>query len=517
MAEECRQPLLRRNNSEPPLRLSREPLFSRAAMEALNSTASRDAARAKEKSDLCVAFCCPNVCEKTRACVLLTTNPKGGGQQNNRLRRQDRERERERDVARRFRSGSAARLASQPVTRSNASTPLDFAPEEEDAASSARRFAQRVALAAQYAACAVEGQPLQLEPHSRAQRRAATLTQHWAHRGCVTAVVLCSMVLAPFSSKRFAPALETQRAEYDRGVVRWVLACCVLVLVLDAAVQTWVYPALCRRRRWIFRCVGLGLVALCVALGDSGPTSLCGAPALLLMAEFESLRRTVASMIAMTPAVAPAVALFAGVLLCYAQIGVLLFKPCYSRGWHHDGVNLDEVDDFDDDLNVEFRGAFDTITRSTLSLFVLSSTENFPFVMFPAMECDRPGAVAVALAYFLSFIFIVIYVLISMVLAAFYEAWKLEHEERTTNEQVFRCHALVAAYHALLGEALGERLLTRADWEPLAKALRPRATPAERELMFDLLEPRAHHVSLEAFVARESHSVQRISIWSILR
>ena len=48
--------------------------------------------------------------------------------------------------------------------------------------------------------------------------------------------------------------------------------------------------------------------------------------------------------------------------------------PYGGRRYAHDG------------LDAEFKDAFGSIGRSALSLFVLSTTENFPFVM-----CERAG------------------------------------------------------------------------------------------------------------------------------
>ena len=87
----------------------------------------------------------------------------------------------------------------------------------------------------------------------------------------------------------------------------------------------------------------------------------------------------------------------------------------------------------------------------------------------------------------------------NMVLAAFYEAWKVEHERVAETERVRRLHGLIAAYHCLLGDAEG---LDRGAWDALATALRPRASAADRGLMFAALEPVDGRVALADFVVK---------------
>eukprot|EP00633_Aureoumbra_lagunensis_P004918 CAMPEP_0197319730 /NCGR_PEP_ID=MMETSP0891-20130614/56126_1 /TAXON_ID=44058 ORGANISM="Aureoumbra lagunensis, Strain CCMP1510" /NCGR_SAMPLE_ID=MMETSP0891 /ASSEMBLY_ACC=CAM_ASM_000534 /LENGTH=80 /DNA_ID=CAMNT_0042810825 /DNA_START=39 /DNA_END=278 /DNA_ORIENTATION=- len=78
------------------------------------------------------------------------------------------------------------------------------------------------------------------------------------------------------------------------------------------------------------------------------------APAFLLIAEIRQLRQTIASMVRTTPISAPVFGLFGGIVTTYAEIGVLLWKDCYAQGWRHHHAS----GEYDDDLDVEFKGAF---------------------------------------------------------------------------------------------------------------------------------------------------------------
>jgi len=126
--------------------------------------------------------------------------------------------------------------------RNDYGTPLlaDDAREDESKRDEPRVDGARAALAAQYVQSALYEEPLQLAPHSRAQRKIARLVQGRRYRALVTAVVLLAAFLAPWSADKGAPGL-VRRHHLTLGACRAGLALCGAFLVLDAAAKSWVY------------------------------------------------------------------------------------------------------------------------------------------------------------------------------------------------------------------------------------------------------------------------------------
>lgn len=354
------------------------------------------------------------------------------------------------------------------VSRNVSTSPLLGSAAEREA---------RVSLAAQYVGSALEGTPLRLEPHSAVEATAVrVLVKGGYWRCCVRLLVVVLVGAAPWTVDDARSGLKGSK----RTARRVVTACCASLLV-DCAVQTWIF-----RREWLRQgWHQIRLAALVVTLANTQTgcfASLTGVPAVVVVAEFGLLRRTIASMARMVPTVAPVVALFAGTVLGYSHLGVLVWKECYE----------------DESLDVEFFGAFDTVSRAAWTLFVLSTTENYPFVMYPALECSRSFAVPLAVGYFVSYVFIVVYILVSVLLAAFYEAWKHEHEKSSERERVRHYHALLTAFDVLAGD----QGLSRDDWDALALELRPNSTHEDRVAAFDVIGGGADTVDSERFVLR---------------
>ncbi|KAJ8612442.1 hypothetical protein CTAYLR_006573 [Chrysophaeum taylorii] len=337
-------------------------------------------------------------------------------------------------------------------------------------------------IAPRYVGAALEGTPLRLEAHSAAEARVVkVLVRGGYYRWGVTFLVMATVGLAPWTAHTQGP----------RGLARAGCSACCCALLLDCAAQAWVFRIEWARRGWH----QIRIAAILVTLANAtGPQLACltGAPAALAVAELGALRRAIASMARTVPTVAPVVAIFAGVVLVYAHVGVVLWRDCYRHGWSH---AHDDVAD-DDDLDVEFRGGFDGVARAAWTLFVLSTTENYPFVMYPALECGTPFAIPAAIVYFVSFVLAVVYVLVAMLLAACYDAWRAEHRALGEAERVGRIHALLAAF-----EALGSGV-SRDDFDSLAAILRPGSTRRARDDAFDFIVRDGHEITKQNFVLR---------------
>ena len=399
----------------------------------------------------------------------------------------------------------------------------------------------RVVLAAQYVASAVEETPFCLEVQSVAQASFGRLLNRPVVRRCVRFFVVVIALLAPWTASRILDSDGGNRtarpigSKRGRKIARALLSGMCSVLVVDCGLQAWIFGSAWYKRGWHQIRACAILVALFNALIFTRVSAgLTAAPAFLVIAEFRPLRRTIASMARTLPTVAPTMALFGGVVAVYSHVGVFIWKKCYDHGWRH----YDE-DSFDDDLDVEFKGAFDNFGRAAWTLFVLSTTENWPFVSYPAIQCESLGKAAVPLGilYYLSYIFLVVYVLVNTLLASSYSAWKTEHSDLAERERVRIYHALLSAYEVLTlhrclsfddddshlgggcvvtpeekleGPRRSEKKIDNDLFEALASQLRPKSTSDQRKKAFDFIRQNDHVIGRDAFLRRSRLAFQNI-------
>jgi len=215
--------------------------------------------------------------------------------------------------------------------------------------------------------------------------------------------------------------------------------------------------------------------------------SLCWCPAysalaflrpLLLAAKSRSLGHTVATILKTLPKARDVTLLFITIILLYAGIGKLLFRHIYT-------VDTCQTAGLSDGEHSQF----DHVGGAILALFVLSTTENYPDVMYPAyhsaeyQDRDKHWIVVV---YFGSFLILVLFLIMPLLLAVIYEQWKEVHRRDSTQNRILAYQALIAAYHVLLED--GERRLDMGLWLKLIKALQPRRARKEAAYMFMFLD-----------------------------
>ena len=87
--------------------------------------------------------------------------------------------------------------------------------------------------------------------------------------------------------------------------------------------------------------------------------------------------------------------------------------------------------------------------RAAVSLFILSTDENYPGIAYPAMF---RGSVA-NIAYFATYIILTKYLILNVLLAATYNAWKSEHSSQLLEWRLGRYHSLLLAWHVLFDDA----------------------------------------------------------------
>jgi len=112
----------------------------------------------------------------------------------------------------------------------------------------------------------------------------------------------------------------------------------------------------------------------------------------------------------------------------------------------------------------------------THTRFILSTTENYPFIMYPAYDYSP----VIASIFFFSYIMLMVYIVLALFQAAVYKAWSQELESQELRTRVRTYHSLLAAYHVLLDDS--EKELTLEMWTDLvteikgkvSRMLRPR-------------------------------------------
>lgn len=209
--------------------------------------------------------------------------------------------------------------------------------------------------------------------------------------------------------------------------------------------------------------------------------------ALILISKSKQLRTTVTSMLQSIPKVYEVVALFVVFITFYALVGEAFFHDLYK------------------DLDTEFSDTFSSFRRAVLAMFVFSTTENFPQVMYPALD-RAESQIGVGL-FFASFVMIVIYIILALLLAALYDNWKERHAHLQLTARVRRYHALLACYHVLLDD--GTKKLDLSKWRQLVNAVKPGVSDYEARWMFAFLDrDNDGEINLREFLLGAAHAVE---------
>jgi len=196
---------------------------------------------------------------------------------------------------------------------------------------------------------------------------------------------------------------------------------------------------------------------------------------LLVLCKLERFQPTVLAILRTFPRVFTVLLIYAVVVSFYAILGQLLFGNLYKE------------------LDIEYTNAFQFSTskqseiirflRSFVSLFVLTTTENYPGIMYPALLRGNP---IVALLFFGSFCILLLYLVMNVVLAATYDGWKNEHSHQLLRLRVVRYHNLLVAWQVLLDE--GTTLMSIDRWCELVGVLKPSVSFKDMRQMFFFMD-----------------------------
>jgi len=328
-------------------------------------------------------------------------------------------------------------------------------------------YNHRLKMAADYCDDALHNRNLQVTPTSWGQKAAQRMSTNAYLDGLVILTIMFQMLLAVWED----PTDSSKDPEWVE-LSNW---CCQAVYVLDVFLGM---AALGNerffRKKWnVFRCCAI----LFMFVGTASDRPLRSA---LLISRVATLRHTVNSMAMSIPKAVEVFVLFGVTIIFYSVLGQVLFKGDYifttDPNGHKNATNSTVgVDD-------EFTGSFDSFSRAALAMFVLSTTENYPMIMYPAQD-TKPITGTI---FFMSYIMIMVYIILALFQAALYKTWSEELERQQTKLRVRRYHSLLAAYHVLLDD--GSKNMSLEVWIDLVGALRKDVDESEMRLMFMVID-----------------------------
>lgn len=186
---------------------------------------------------------------------------------------------------------------------------------------------------------------------------------------------------------------------------------------------------------------------------------------LLSLTKVPRLRRLLASLLKTGPHILQAMVLL-GVIVCFfGVLGVALFEP----------AQVDGYSTFNDNFNDAGSGI--------LAIFVLSTTENFPSVMYPGLD-ERPF---VSPVFFIAAILSLLWIVLPLFQAVVYQRYSQSRDEAMMANKVKGHASLIFAYQTLMGGD-GTAEMDRNTFKAFISYLLPKASKDAVELMFAALD-----------------------------
>lgn len=186
---------------------------------------------------------------------------------------------------------------------------------------------------------------------------------------------------------------------------------------------------------------------------------------LLSLTKVPYLRRLLSSIIQTVPRIAQVTALFAVFVAFFGVLGMHLFNRQQNAGYDPNNDN------------------FDSSPAAILAVYVLSTTENFPAVMYPSLKY-RPLA---SILYFVSALFVFLWLLLPLVLAIVYDHFKAVKDRLVQGNRVKAHASLVFAYQTLMGGD-GTAEMDRNVFAKFVPYCRPNTTREQCDVMFAVLD-----------------------------
>mmetsp|Transcript_2344 Transcript_2344/g.3068 ORF Transcript_2344/g.3068 Transcript_2344/m.3068 type:complete len:920 (+) Transcript_2344:72-2831(+) len=145
----------------------------------------------------------------------------------------------------------------------------------------------------------------------------------------------------------------------------------------------------------------------------------------LLVAKVKPLRQPLATILYTIYSALPILALAMIAIIFYAVLGTSLFNSVQCEGYDTDEDN------------------FNSFWPSAIAMYILTTTENFPFVAEPAFT----GRPAWAFPFFLSFLCLFVLILLPLLLAQVLSAYRDNHRSRVQSSLTKARQGLLVAYY----------------------------------------------------------------------
>eukprot|EP00941_MAST-03F_sp_MAST-3F-sp1_P001585 g1585.t1 len=261
----------------------------------------------------------------------------------------------------------------------------------------------------------------------------------------------------------------------ERYAHRWTnwVECCILFIVFCHIIVHRVYS---QRGRWGFLFTFLWLIFSADLVAHmtlsnkkfSLPRLSRPLRPLLLASLFHTYRYLCTSLIKVVPRILPAIVMIVIIMLGYAVWGVQAFSDkftqrCYELG----GKGLEN---------------FHSLGHAALAVFVLLSEENYPYIMYPAQLASPYHA----FVYFTSFLVIMLFLLIPLLLALTYSQYKINIETEFEKEIVRKHLGMLVAFHVLQDtpyDADNSSTIPFDVWADIVMELRPNIAQEDLILM----------------------------------
>lgn len=311
--------------------------------------------------------------------------------------------------------------------------PLDETPDDEQH--------NRFLISASFVKDAVEGRGIRVRQDPTVNVSLRNLIARRSYRVFIQLVMFVLMLLAFWEGNGFA--FGTNEVE---PWVPYVEIACLFVATVDLVLQLQVFGKhlvcgedgflTCGSKKWEtvnMYCLIIAWLDFVLYYGAQAydlPRLSRALRPFMLVAKKKDVRRLLSTISHTLPRLADIVAMTVLLIVFFAVLGFNLFsKPQLgSHGYSETNDN------------------FDHFASASLSVYVLTTTENYPAVMYPAYNI-RPQ---VTVIFFASAIFAFMWVILPVVLAVVYDVY-LENKSRIETDKRVREHkAMIAAYHVLL-------------------------------------------------------------------
>uniref|UniRef100_A0A7S3G9W4 EF-hand domain-containing protein n=1 Tax=Palpitomonas bilix TaxID=652834 RepID=A0A7S3G9W4_9EUKA len=183
-------------------------------------------------------------------------------------------------------------------------------------------------------------------------------------------------------------------------------------------------------------------------------------------------------------------------ILIFAIIGMQIFGDAHDNSTYirlHDPA----FEDYGDECYFRFTQIF----QAFLSLYVLTTSENYPCIMIPAirgtnttsLESLKDTSRAFNAIYFIIFYILATFILMNFIIAVVYESYKKHHKTIVIRKHVKERRALLNAFNMIAAKKKGKegeeaRVMDLPTWLELVPHLRRSMSKAKARVLFEEID-----------------------------